>query len=46
MRTHSPEYHVAFSKDGGPNGFAVESDLDNSSGQVGITEALGKAQMF
>ena len=45
MRTHSPEDHVAFSKDGGPNGFAVESDLDNSSGQVGITEALGKAQM-
>ena len=44
--THSPENHVTFSKDGGVDAFvAVESDLGNTSGQSGINEALGKAQM-
>ena len=44
MRTHSPENHVTFSKDGGVDGF-VEPELGISSGQSGINEALGKAQM-
>ena len=50
MRTHSPENHVTFSKDGGVdlegNGYVdMGSHPDNSSGESGINEALAKAQM-